>query len=541
MRHRHCLLCLFTFTLALTAVRAATRPNILFAIADDWSFPHASIHDCTWIDTPHFDRVARAGLLFTRAYTPVAKCSASRASIITGRNPWVNESGFTHWNYFPHQFASFAEILGQHGYVTGFTGKGWMPGVAETASGKQRQLLGKAYQKHKLTPPTSQINATDYVANFRDFLDDTNDEPWFFWWGSHQPHRAYEYMSGAKIGGKKVEDLPGVPAYWPDTLEVRHDILDYAFEVEYFDTNLGNFLAELERRGELANTVVIVTSDNGMPFPRAKGQCYEIANHLPLAIHWPDGITKPGRVVDDFVSFVDFAPTFLEVAGLDPLPSGMAEPSGRSLLPLLQSEASGQIDPTRDYVLIGRERHDPGRPHNAGYPVRGIVSGDFMYLHNFAPERWPAGNPEAGYLDVDRSPTKDTLIADRSRKGSDAYWSLNFGRRDAEELYNVVIDPDNVNNLARSPMHAAIKAGLRERMFTLLEAEGDKRLTSGDPNYFDQFRFSNDSFNDLYERWQSGDLELPHWADPDHLSFAPQPHLATEPGSATPATTATEQ
>ena len=125
----------------------AEKPNILFAIADDWSFPHAGVYGCTWVETPNFDRVAAEGILFTRAYTPVAKCSASRASIITGRNPWVNESGFTHWNYFPHQFASFAEVLGRNGYATGFTGKGWVPGVAESADGKKRQLLGLAYQK----------------------------------------------------------------------------------------------------------------------------------------------------------------------------------------------------------------------------------------------------------------------------------------------------------------------------------------------------------------------------------------------------------
>lgn len=513
--NRITLLILATCYLAIGLSARAERPNILFAIADDWSFPHASIHGCSWIDTPNFDRVARGGVLFDRAYTPVAKCAASRASIITGRNPWVSESGFVHWNYFPHQFASFAEVLGQHGYTVGYTGKGWVPGVAETASGKKRQLLGQAYQQHKLKPPTSAINATDYAANFADFLDDTGDEPWFFWWGSNQPHRAYEYMSGAKVGGMKLDDLPAVPAYWPDTEEVRHDMLDYAFEVEYFDQNLGRFLAELERRGELANTVVIVTSDNGMPFPRAKGQCYEIANHLPLAIHWPDGIAHPGRVVEDFVSFVDFAPTFLELADLEYASSGMATPSGLSLLPLLSSSDSGQIDPARDHVLIGRERHDPGRPHNAGYPIRGIVSGEFMYLHNFAPDRWPAGNPETGYLDVDRSPTKSTLIADRNRKNGDAFWSLNFGRRDAEELYNVVNDPDNVVDLSRSPVHADTMAALRERMFTLLEAEGDRRLTSGDPDYFDKFRFSNDAFNDLYERWQAGTLELPHWGDPD--------------------------
>ena len=519
------------FTLALTAVRGATPPNILFVIADDWSFPHAGAYGVTWVDTPHFDRVAREGVLFTRAYTPVAKCSASRASILTGRNPWVNESGFTHWNYFPAEFASFAEILGQRGYAVAHTGKGWVPGIAEDKDGQKRQLLGRAYQSLKRPTLTPDINATDYAANFGAFLDDTPaGQPWFFWLGSHQPHRAYTFKSGADVGGKSLASLPAVPGYWPDNADVRHDLLDYALEVDDFDATLGQALAELERRGQLDHTLIVVTSDNGMPFPRAKGQSYEIANHLPLAIRWPAAVARPGLRVDDFVSFVDFAPTFLAAAGVDYAASGMAAPSGRSLLPLLGSSTGGQVDSTRDHVLIGRERHDPGRPHNAGYPTRGIVMGELMYLHNFAPDRWPAGNPETGYLDVDRSPTKDALLAARRAQGGDPLWELNFGRRPAAELYHIVNDPDNLHNLAASPVHAADVARLHERLMTALRAEGDKRLTSGDPDYFDRFKFANDSFNDLYERWQSGDLALPHWADPDDLSFSPQPLLPQNPG-----------
>lgn len=526
MRPRLVLLLLLTSPCVsgLAAASVAPRPNILFVLADDWSFPHAGIYGCTWVNTPNFDRVAREGVLFTHAYTPVAKCSASRASILTGRNPWVNEAGFTHWNFFPAAFAAFPEVLAQHGYATGFTGKGWAPGEALTADGRKRALTGRAYQQIKRSPATTGINATDYAANFAAFLDDVPvDQPWFFWFGSNQPHRDYEYQSGVRIGHKSLADLPAVPAYWPDNEAVRHDLLDYALEVEDFDHTLGQALAELARRGELEHTLIVVTSDNGMPFPRAKGQCYEIANHMPLAIRWPAAVARPGIRRDDFVSFVDYAPTLLDAAGIDYASSGMSAPSGRSLRPLLAASAAGALDPTRDHVLIGRERHDPGRPLNAGYPVRGIVEGNLLYLHNFAPDRWPAGNPETGYLDVDRSPTKDALLAARRAKGSDAQWALSFGRRGADELYDLTRDPDNLVNLAASPVHAADVLRLRTRLLTELEAQGDKRLVSGNPDYFDQFTFSHDAFNDLYERWQAGTTPLPHWADPDTLSTEPQP------------------
>ena len=220
----------------------------------------------------------------------------------------------------------------------------------------------------------------------------------------------YEFRSGAEKGGKSLAEIDEVYPIWPDSETVRHDILDYAFEIEHFDMHLGRILASLEERGELANTLVIVTSDNGMPFPRAKAQEYELSNHLPLAMMWLDGVPHPGRSVDDFVSFVDLAPTIMDVAGVEWAATGMQPAAGRSLLDILRSPRSGQVDPARDHVLIGKERHDIGRPGDAGYPIRGIVKGNLLYLRNFEPDRWPAGNPETGYLAVDASPTKSEIL-----------------------------------------------------------------------------------------------------------------------------------
>ncbi len=131
---------LFTSTLAVVllsplagltaadAPKTSVRPNILFAVADDWGFGHAGAYGCKWIDTPAMDRVAREGILFNQAYTPNAKCSPSRACIITGRNPWQLKEAGNHWSVFPAEFKSFQEALGEQGYFTGMTGKGWGPG-----------------------------------------------------------------------------------------------------------------------------------------------------------------------------------------------------------------------------------------------------------------------------------------------------------------------------------------------------------------------------------------------------------------------------
>ena len=371
---------LFAFVAAFVgAVPAAERPNILFAIADDWG-KHASAYGTRWVKTPAFDRVAREGILFNNAYTPNAKCAPSRACILTGRNSWQLKEAANHVCYFPPEFKGWGETLAEHSWFVGHTMKGWGPGVAKDASGNARQMTGRAFNARKAEPPTSEISSNDYAGNFAAFLDAAPaGQPWAFWYGAIEPHRGYEFGSGIAKGGKKLADIDRVPGYWPDNETTRTDMLDYAFEVEHFDAHLGRMLAELERRGLLTNTLIIVTSDHGMPFPRAKGNAYEFSNHIPFAAMWPSGIAKPGRVVDDFVSFVDLAPTFIEVAGLSWAETGMAASPGRSLTDIFRSEKSGVTNPARDHVLVGKERTDIGRPGDVGYPTRGIIKGGLLY------------------------------------------------------------------------------------------------------------------------------------------------------------------
>ncbi|NBC66466.1 MAG: sulfatase-like hydrolase/transferase, partial [Bacteroidetes bacterium] len=360
---------------SLLKAQAQDRPNILFAISDDQSFPHASAYGTDWVQTPAFDRVADKGILFTRAYVPNPKCAPSRSIILTGRNSWQLEEAANHWPDFPEKFKVFTEVLEEEGYFVGSTGKGWAPGIAQTADGSPRHLAGTPYNEITMQPPTSAINSNDYAANFEFFLEsrENEDQPFSFWYGGHEPHRRYVYSSGVQIGGKEINQIKEIPSFWPDTDSIRVDMLDYAMEIEYFDEHLGRMLAHLEEIGELDNTVVVVTADNGMPFPRIKGQLYEQSAHLPLAIMWPNGIESPGRVVDDFISFADFAPTFIELADLEWKDTGMHSTVGKSLTDILFSDREGQVNEERDHVILGKERHDVGRPYDWGYPVRGIV------------------------------------------------------------------------------------------------------------------------------------------------------------------------
>ena len=146
-------------------------PNILFAIADDASWEHFGAYGCNWISTPALDKVAGEGILFTRAYTPNAKCAPSRSCILTGLNSWQLKAAANHVPYFPTMFISFMEVLETHGYEVGFTGKGWAPGTAIDREGKFRQLTGKRYDRYLLTPPTDMISPKDYARNFQQFLE----------------------------------------------------------------------------------------------------------------------------------------------------------------------------------------------------------------------------------------------------------------------------------------------------------------------------------------------------------------------------------
>jgi len=485
-------------------MKSAKRPNIIFCIADDATFQHFGAYGCKWVSTPGFDRVAKNGILFTNAYTPNAKSGPSRACILTGRNSWQLEEAGNHIANFPAKFKTFMEALRENGYFVGYTAKGWAPGNPGLINGKVRELTGSNFNKRKTQAPTTGISNEDYSANFADFLDNnTNNSPWCFWFGSHEPHRRYQYGSGVAMGGKNTDQIEKVPGFWPDNDTVRNDMLDYAFEIEYFDSHLVKMLYELQKRNELENTIVVVTADNGMPFPRSKGLEYEYSNHMPLAIMWPSGIKQPGRVVDDYISFVDFAPTFLELAGVNWEKSGMSSSPGKSLKNIFENNNQA-IE--RSYILLGQERHDYGRPKNQGYPIRSIIKDGYLFQINFKPDLWPAGNPETGYLNTDGSPTK-TNILNLRRSGIDkSFWEKCFGKHPDEELYNISVDPECLINLAEIASYQELKEKLKKILVDDLNQQNDPRI-KGNGDVFDKYPF-NESINlDYYERYMRGEIK----------------------------------
>ncbi len=477
---------------------AEKRPNILFCISDDQSWIHTSVAGDPVVKTPHFDRIAAEGVLFTNSFTSAPSCSPSRASILTGRNFWELEEGGLLFGRLKKKYKIFTRMLEDAGYEVGKTGKGYGPAYQEfeftwkNPCGREwsEELTEDPYLS-TLTDEEGEISEIDYAGSFKSFLENKeNSKPFFFWYGGFEPHRGYVYKSGSELGvdHRKVD----VPPFLPDVEEVRHDIADYLFEVEWFDRHLGRMINLLEERGELENTIIVVTSDNGMPFPRAKSTLYNYGVHMPLAIRWGEGISEPGRIVDDFVNHIDFAPTFLEAAGIE-VPD---EISGRSIMKFLHNNKTGTIDETREMTVVGLERHVWARPGGKTYPRRAIYTDEYAYIVNYEPDRWPMGGPDFGashqgiYGDIDAGPTKSFMIDNSNEKSVSRLFALSFGKLPREELYLIKEDPAQMNNVAYDTVYFEIKNELSRKLEEYQRLTGDPRVAGESP--WDDYPFYAD-------------------------------------------------
>ena len=493
-------------------------PNILFAISDDQSFAHTSFAGCTFIETPAFDRIAREGIYFTNCYSGSPGCAPSRSAIVTGRHHWQNEQSGQHQSSWLKKYVPFIDALGQNGYVAGRTGKGVAPfryaRSEKDSLWRETDAAGIEHSNIRYEegdteqPIASGINQLNYFENFKYFMDSVReDKPFFFWYGGTEPHRAFEEGSWKRVG-KKLEDVV-VPEFLPDSEVVRGDLLDYAVEIEWFDMHLQRMLEYLEAKGELDNTIVIVTSDNGMAFPRAKANGYEYGVHVPMAIRYPEGF--PGsRVVEDPIGFADLAPTILEITKSE---SGDMMPiSGKSFLKVLQSNEEGQVDPERKYAFSGRERHSSSRYMNWCYPQKIISDGNYVFTWNVKPERWPAGAPQkfdpkdtttllpmygldddgnyisdAAFMDIDDCPTKTFIIENYKDPEVKPFFKLAHGKRPEFEFFDVNKDPFCLNNLAGNPEYADIEDELKTRLMAELTQSKDPRVTGPDPDIFESY------------------------------------------------------
>ena len=453
---------------------AGKRPNILFAIADDWGWPHAGAYGDPVVKTPAFDRIAREGVLFEKAFISSPSCTPSRNALLTGQFHWRLGPGGNLWSTLHPSTPTYPLLLQESGYHVGSWRKSWGPG--------------------KMTDWEKHPAGKRYSQGFAAFLEARPEgAPFCFFLGASDPHRGYKLNSGA-VSGMALDKIKLFGCF-PDSAAVRGDVADYYFEVQRFDRDVAAALKTLEGIGELENTIVVMTGDHGMPFPRCKSNLYDSGARVPLAIRWGARIEHPGRRIEDFVSLTDLAPTFLQIAGVD-IPQVM---TGRSLVTLLTSDRDGVVEGNRRaFVLHGKERHVPGQEgHMGGYPCRAIRNHAFLYIRNFKPDRWPSGTPNfrqaavpgAWLADCDNGPTKTYMNEHKDRDDHHRrLWDLSFGLRPEEELYDCIRDPEQLVNLAGDPAYASVRTVLVAQLMDELKRTADPRAI-GQGDQFDEYPY----------------------------------------------------
>ncbi|HEY0943885.1 MAG TPA: sulfatase [Opitutaceae bacterium] len=467
----------------------AARPNVVIYITDDESWRERSVYGWSTLPTPSFDRVAREGALFKHGYTSAPSCAPSRASLLTGRNFWELEEGAFIQAWLPSKFPVLPDLLEAGGYHAGYTGKGWGPGLV-TQGGRTRNPAGTPFNRIKRTHAEDGISDIDYAANFSAFLAARpDDKPFFFWVGCIEPHTPLGPQNHQKLAEQYGvgPDAIKVPGFLPDTPGVRRHRADILYEICHADEDLGRILKILEDRGALENTLLIVTSDNGTQIPRSKANVYDWGVRVPLAMMWPARI-KPHRHIDDFVNFIDLAPTVLDAARL-PIPGGM---SGRSFLTTLFAGASGQVDPSRTWTAAGLEWHGEQSP--ASRAARMIRDGQYQYIVNYGMGSI-YGNPAAKKRRPDAEYEHTAQTADAVRllevhpehPAVARFVPLFQAHRPREELYDCETDPWQLHNLADSAAHADVKARLRALLEAYQRQTKDPRIT-GDMALFERTR-----------------------------------------------------
>jgi arylsulfatase A-like enzyme len=452
--------------LGMTSIAAAARPNILLFLTDDHSAPHVGCYGNPDIHTPNLDRFAAEGMRFDRAYTTASQCVPSRASIMTGRSPVrIDMTRFS--APLPANVITFPELLRDAGYFTGVAGRSYhLDGARSEASGPvfdryQLQTFPRRLDFVKVASGNQGPEFNDEVlSQYREFLDGAPDgNPFFLQLCTSDPHRGFD---GKGIPAPRDPAALKLPAWFPDTPEVRRDFADYYDEISRVDAVFGEAMAELEKRGLASNTLVIFMGDNGASQLRGKGTLYEFGIHVPLLVRWP-GVVKPGTASIELISGEDIGPTALTAAGLR-VPEHW---TGRSFLPLLRDEPFEG----REMIFAERGPHASGLPGNtASFDLgRAVVTKTHKLIYNalFQLPYRPIdfGNGPA-WKSTQRAAAEGRVPAALVPFYSD-------GERPLFELYDLVNDPDELNNLAGNPEAAAVEARLKVAMHAWMIVEGD--------------------------------------------------------------------
>lgn len=412
--------------------------NIIVFIADDVSWDDLGCYGNTQVKTPNIDQLAKDGLKFDNFYLTASSCSPSRNSIITGRYPHNTGAAELHTTP-PLDMMSFPELLRNNNYYSVLAGKFHMGPYAKRG-------FDRMYEGHK---DNGDGGEESWVVSLK---ERPKNKSFFMWFASYDAHREW---GPNKFSGTHRPDDMEPPFYLSNGTGTKSDLAKYYDEIKRFDFYIGEVVKELKAQKELDNTLIIIMSDNGRPFPHSKTRVNDRGMKTPFIVHWPKGIKNKGLSSPSLVSAVDIAPTLLTIAGIE-YPNQFQGVSFDSLL--TEPEHS-----FRNYIFAEHNWHDY-EAHE-----RMVRNKDYMYILNSRPMK-----PQNGPLDAVGSPSFRELESLRDKGELSAIQADVFMvPRPHEELYDYKRDPLQLLNVASLPEYKETLNALRKTLTEWMMETGD--------------------------------------------------------------------
>ncbi len=434
----------------LAASGARKKPNILFLLSDDHSYPLLSCYGDANVTTPNIDKLAAEGMKFHRYYTAAPQCVPSRASLMTGRSPVA--ARITRFSSpLPREETIYPEMLReQAGYVTGILGRSYHL----DGSSRSPEVM-KFYADKGMKTFTERVDFLKPCGDEKvpetldEFLGTRGEKPFYAWANFSDPHHVWTKGREKRPDPAKLK----LPAHWPDLPSLREEFADYCAEINNLDDSVGKVLQVLEKHGVKEETLIIFTGDNGAALPRGKGSLHDMGCHVPLVVRWP-GVVPAGTESRALLSGEDFAPTLLEAAGIE-VPKRI---TGQSFLTLLQ----GKPHTPRTHVFTERGPHGSAASTEEMYTnaldlSRAVTSDRYRLIYNNTP--WiryaPVDSSNGpGWLDIKAAHAAGTL----DKRLSQIYFAQ---PRPVYELYDLEKDPAELQNLSGKPEVAEVERNLR--------------------------------------------------------------------------------
>ena len=450
---------LSSFAFLIPTFAAEPRPNILFLLSDDHSYPFLSTYGDKNVRTPTLDQLAAEGMKFHRFFTGAPQCVPSRATLMTGRSPVA--ARMTRFSApLPRDEITLPELLREKGgYFTGVCGRSFhLDGSAKVGA-----AAAKVFQEHELKTFINRVDSlnqcgdAEVAAQVASFLDKKPaDRPFFMWANFSDPHHVWNAPAEFRPDPASLK----VPAHWPDLPGVREQLADYCAEVNRVDRTIAGVLDVLKKRGLMENTIIIFCGDNGAALPHGKGSLYDPGSNVPFIVRWP-GMVKAGGETRALISAEDLAPTLLAAAGLEAGP----KMSGVSFLPMLKGDAHTP----RKHIFVERGPHGSApvtvAMTSSGYDLgRAVRSDRFKFIYNCTP--WIPYSPVDS---ASGQAWKEMQAAHAAGKLSPGMSTTYFkSPRSVYELYDLDADPAELNNLSGKVEFAAtereLRAALAEKM-----------------------------------------------------------------------------